>query len=82
MFWNTKINEVENKISYHDKQITTPKFNKWIAERFVARLKQANLVTETDSDNKLTILNRPITANETKNFRRSKEARLPYNKWL
>ena len=80
MFWNTKINEVENKISYHDKQITTPKFNKLIAERFVARLKQANLVTETDSDNKLTILNRPITANERKNFRRSKEARLPYNK--
>ena len=70
---NTKINEVENKISYHDKQITTPKFNKLIAERFVARLKQANLVTEADSDNKLTILNRPITANETKNLEDQKK---------
>ena len=69
----TKINEVENKISYHDKQITTPKFNKLIAERFVARLKQANLVTEADSDNKLTILNRPITANETKNLEDQKK---------
>ena len=58
---NTKINEVENKISNHDKYITTPEFNKLTAGSFVARLKQANLVTKTDFDNKLTSYNRRIT---------------------
>ena len=51
---NTKINEVESKIPNHDKYITTPEFNKLTAENFTARLKQANLVTKTDFDNKLT----------------------------
>ena len=38
---NMKINEVENKILNQDEYITL-EFNKLIAERFAARLKQAN----------------------------------------
>ena len=43
--YNTKINEIENKISYHDyaKYITTQQYNKLTAENFIARLSQANL---------------------------------------
>ena len=63
---NTKISESENKIPNHDKYITTPEFNKLTAENFAARLKQANLVTKTDSDNKLSSFNRKITSNKTK----------------
>ena len=36
------------------------------AENFTARLKQANLVTKTDFDKKLTNFNRKITSNKTK----------------
>ena len=50
---NTKINKVENKIPNHDKYITTPEFNTFTAESFAARLKQANLLTKIDFDNKL-----------------------------
>ena len=63
---NTKISEVENKIPKNDKYVTTPEFNKLTAENFTARLKQANLVTKTNFDNKLTNFNRKITANKTK----------------
>ena len=55
---NTKISVVKNKIANHDKYITTPEFNKLTAKNSTARLKQANLVTETDFDNKLTSFNR------------------------
>ena len=43
--YNSKINEIEKKMtdSNHDKYITTPEFNKLIAENFAARLAQANL---------------------------------------
>ena len=51
---NTSSNEVENKIPDHAKYITTPEFNKLTAQYFAARLKQVNLVTKTDFDNKLT----------------------------
>ena len=60
---NTKIKEVQNKIPNHEKFITTPEFNKLTAQNFTARLKQANLVTETDFDEKLTDFNRKITSN-------------------
>ena len=60
---NTKISEAENKIPNHDKYITTPEFNKLAAERFAARLKQANLVTKTDFDNKLINVNKKVTSN-------------------
>ena len=62
---NTKINEVESKIPNHNKYITTSEFNNLTAENFAARLKQANLVTKTDFDNKLTSFNREITLNKT-----------------
>ena len=55
---NTKISEVENKIPNHDKCITTPEFNKLIAECFAARLKEANLMTKPDFVNKLTSFNK------------------------
>ena len=57
---NTKINEVENKIPDHAKYITTQEFNKLTAERFTARLKQTNLVSKTDFDNKLINFNKRI----------------------
>ena len=65
-FLKHKISEAENKILNHDKYITTPEFNKLTAENFTARLKQANLVTKTDFDKKLTSFNRKITSNKTK----------------
>ena len=53
--YNTKINEVEKKITDHNhgKYINTPEFNKLEAENFAARLAKANLVTKTDFNNKL-----------------------------
>ena len=45
---NKKISEVENKIPAYAKYITTQEFNKFTAENFAARLKQANLVGKTD----------------------------------
>ena len=61
---NTKVNEVKNKIPNHDKYITTTtELNELTAENFVVRLKQANLVTKPDFDNKLTSYNRQITPN-------------------
>ena len=62
----TKISEVENKIPNHNKYITTPEYNKLTAENFTPRLKQANVLTKTDFDKKLTIFNRKITSNKTK----------------
>ena len=35
----------------HDKYITTPEFNKLTAESFAARLKQANLASQSDIAN-------------------------------
>ena len=65
---NKKISKVERKISNHDKYITTPEFHKFTAENFTTRLKQANLVTKTDFDNKLTSFNKQITPNKTKHL--------------
>ena len=52
--------------SDHDKYITIPEFNKLLAEVFDARLKQADLVTKTDFDDKLKSLNQKINSNRTK----------------
>ena len=61
--YNTKINEIENKITNHkhDEYITTPKSNKLAVDNFNARIAQANLITKTDFDAKLSGLNRKIT---------------------
>ena len=39
----------------------TPQFNKLTAENFAVRLKQVNLVTKTDFDDKLKSLNQKLT---------------------
>ena len=65
---NTKISEVENKIPDHAKYITTPVFNKLTAENFAARLKQVNLVTKSDFDNKLSSFNKGVTSSKTKHL--------------
>ena len=50
---NTKISEIEKKITDHDhdKYITTPEFNKLLAGNFAARWTQANLATKIDIAN-------------------------------
>ena len=52
----------------HDKYITTPEFNTLAADVFNARLAQANLITKTDFDAKLSSLNRKITSNKSKHL--------------
>ena len=68
--YNTKITDIENKLNDHDhdKYVATSEFNTLAANFFNARLAQANLITKTDSDAKLSSLNREITANKTKYF--------------
>ena len=68
--YNTKVTEIENELTDHNhgKHITTPEFNKLTAEKFSARLKQANLVTKTDFDDKLKSLNQKINSNRTKHL--------------
>ena len=57
--YGNKITQIENKLNNHnhDKYITTPEFNTLAADVFNARLAQANLVTKTDFDAKLSSLN-------------------------
>ena len=52
---STKITEIEKKLTNHnhDKYITTPEFNTLAAAVFNARLAEANLITKTDFDAKL-----------------------------
>ena len=52
----------------HDKYITTPEFNTLAADIFNARLVQANLITKTDFDDKLSSLNRKITSSKSKHL--------------
>ena len=59
---NTKTSEVEKKIPNQDKYITAPEFNKLTAESYSPRLKQANLVTKTDFDKKLSSFDRKIAS--------------------
>ena len=63
---NTKVSEVENKISNHAKYISTQEWNKLTMENVAARLKQVNLVSKTDFENKLINFNRKIALNKTK----------------
>ena len=53
--YNTKVTEIENKLNNHnhDKYIDTSEFNKLAFDVFNARITQANLVTKTDFDAKL-----------------------------
>ena len=62
--------EIENKLTdhNHDKYIDTSDFNKLAADVFNARLAQANLITKTDFDAKLSNLNRKINSSKTKHL--------------
>ena len=68
--YNTKITDIENILNNHnhDKYVATSEFNTLAANGFNARLAQANLITKTDFDAKLSSLNRKITADKTKHF--------------
>ena len=48
--------------------ITTPEFNKLTSENFAARIKQANFVTKTEFDNKLTSFNKRSTSNKIRHL--------------
>ena len=65
------MSELEKKLSNHnhDKYITTPEFNTLAADVFNARLAQANLITKTDFDAKLSSLNRKVTTNKSKHLK-------------
>ena len=60
--YNTKISKLQKKITdhSHDKYITTPEFSKQTIENFTARLKQENLVTKADFDDKLKNLTKKL----------------------
>ena len=64
----TALTTIENKVNNldHDKYINTSEFNKLAADVFNARIAQANLVTKTDFNAKLSSLNRKITRNKSK----------------
>ena len=62
---NTKIERKSFKklrtiSSNHAKYITTQEFNKLTAKNFAARIKQDNLVSKTDFDNKLISFNKKL----------------------
>ena len=65
--YDTKISELEKKLidRNHEKYITTPDFNT-LAAVFNAKLAEANLITKTDFDAKLSNLNRKNTTNKSK----------------
>ena len=67
---NTNITDIENILNNHndDKYVATSEFNTLAANVFNAKLAQANLITKTDFDAKLSSLNRKIIANKTKHF--------------
>ena len=67
---NTKIIDIENKLNNHnhDEYVANSEFNTLAADVFNARLAQANLITKTDFDAKLSSLNKKITAIKTKNI--------------
>ena len=68
--YNLKISEIEKKAADNndDKNINTPQFNNFTADIFAARLAQANLITKTYFDIKLTSFNNKINSNKTKHL--------------
>ena len=68
--YNINITDIENILNNHnhDKYVATLEFNALAANVFNTRLAQANLVTKTDFDAKLSSLNRKITASKIKHF--------------
>ena len=70
-----KLQKLKEKLNNHnnDEYIDTQKFNKLTADVFNAKIAQANLITITDFDDKLSNLNRKIISNKTKHLRVEKE---------
>ena len=68
--YNAKISQIRKKRTdyNHGKYITTPEFDTFTAEVFDARLKQADLVINTDFDGKLKNLNQKINSNKIKHL--------------
>ena len=66
--YDVKSTEIEKKLTghNHNKHITTSEFSTLAAGIFNARLAQANSITKTDFDAKLSSLNRNIIANKSK----------------
>ena len=66
--YDTKVTGIENKLNNHnhEKYIDTSEINKLAVYIFNARLAQANLITKTNFDGKLSNLNRKITQNKSK----------------
>ena len=71
----SNIIEIEIKINdhSHDEYITTQELNDLTAKYFTARLKQADLVTKIDFDDKLKSFNRKNNSNKTKHLLVEKE---------
>ena len=63
-----KLQKLKIKLMIIIMTIDTQEFNKFTADDFNARLAQANVITKTDFDAKLSNLNRKITQNETKHL--------------
>ena len=82
--YDAKITKIENKLTdhNHDEYITTPEFNTLAADFFNARLAQANLITKTDFDAKLSSLNRKITSKKTRHLLIENELKKPKNIWF
>ena len=66
----TKNIEIEKNLTNHNygKYVTTPEFNTLAANVFYKRLAQANLITKTYFDIKLSSLNRKSAANKSKHL--------------
>ena len=68
--YDTKISEIEKKVSDHnqDKYITTPEFNNLAAGVFDARLAQVDLVAKADFDIKLQDISKRFSSKKTKHL--------------
>ena len=82
--YDAKISELGKKVTdhYHDKYITTSKFNNLTAKGFVARLAQANLVTNAIFYTKLMGINKRINSNKTKHVLITNELRKTAKMWF
>ena len=62
-----KIGEFENKILDHAKYITIQEFNILTTEGFTTRLKQTDLVSKNDFDNKTISFNKKLPGTKNDN---------------
>ena len=62
-----KIGEFENKILDHAKYITIQEFNILTTEDFTTRLKQTDLVSKNDFDNKTISFNKKLPGTKNDN---------------